>query len=55
MILMVQVNHMFLKCFYGNTHAIKHFHDSLNVALMLAPSSNFFCDKCVQFPLTFTE
>ena len=33
----------------------KHFHDSLNIALILAPGREFFCAKYVQFPLTFME
>ena len=28
-----------------------HFYNSLNIALMLGPGCEFFCDKCVQFPL----
>ena len=33
----------------------KYFHDSLNIVLILAPGREFFCAKCVQFPLKFTE
>ena len=33
----------------------KHFLDSLNIALILAPGCEFFSAKFVQFPLTFTE
>ena len=33
----------------------KHFHDRLNMALILAPGREIFCAKCVQFPLTFME
>ena len=33
----------------------KHFHDSLNTVLILAPGREFFYAKCVQFPLTFME
>ena len=33
----------------------KHFHDSLNIVLILATDSEFFCAKRVQFSLTFTE
>ena len=29
----------------------KHFHDSLNFVLTLAPSCEFFSAECVQFPL----
>ena len=34
---------------------VKYFHDSLNIALILAPGREFCCAKFVQFPLTFTE
>ena len=34
---------------------LQYFHDSLNIALILAPGREFFCAKGVQFPLTFTE
>ena len=50
MILMLKANQMFLKRFSD-----KHFHDSLNFVLILTPGCEFFCAKCVQFPLTFTE
>ena len=33
----------------------KHFHDSLNIAVILAPGREFFPYKFVQFPLTFEE
>ena len=33
----------------------KQFPDSLNTVSTLAPGLAFFWDKCVQFPLTFTE
>ena len=32
---------------------LKHFHDSLNITLILPPGREFFCSKYVQFPLTF--
>ena len=32
----------------------KNFHGILNIILILAPGRDFFCAKCVQFPLTFT-
>ena len=35
MILMLKANHMFLKRFYDIR--FKHFHDSLNIALIVAP------------------
>ena len=50
---MLKANQMFLKCFYDNM--IKHFHDSLNFVLILAPSYEFFFPKSVQFSLKFTE
>ena len=28
-----------------------HFYDSLNIELILDPACEFFCAKCVQFPL----
>ena len=28
-----------------------YFYNNLNIALMLDPGCEFFCDKCVQFPL----
>ena len=34
---------------------LKYFHDSLNIALNLAPAREFFCAKSAQFPLTFME
>ena len=34
---------------------LKYFHDSVNIALILAPSREMFFAKCVQFPLTFKE
>ena len=34
---------------------LKHFHDSLNIALIVAFSRKFFCAKCVQFLLNITE
>ena len=38
----------------ANQIRLKYFHDSLNIALILAPGRGFFCVKYVQFPLTFT-
>ena len=51
MILILKANQMFLKCFHDNTIII--FHDSVNIALILVPGCDFFCLKCVQFPLSF--
>ena len=34
---------------------LKHFQDSLNIAVILAPGYEFFSPKCTQFPLTFKE
>ena len=31
----------------------KHFHDSLNIVVILAPDRKFFFVKCAQLPLTF--
>ena len=50
---MSKAKHMFLEYFYDST--IKHFHDSLNIVVILAPGYEFFYIKCVQFPLTLTE
>ena len=33
----------------------KHFHDSINIVLTLAPGFEFFSAKSIQFPLTFAE
>ena len=33
---------------------LEHFHDSLNIVVILAPGHEFFFAKCVQFPLKFT-
>ena len=33
----------------------KHFHDSLNIVVSLAPGSEFFSIKYAQLPLTFME
>ena len=52
--MMLKVNQMILKCFYGNTDTIKML-SWLNIVLILAPGCEFFCAKCVQFPLTFTK
>ena len=38
---------MFLKCFYDNT--IKIFHDSLNIAVILAPDHEFLSAKWPNF------
>ena len=50
---MLKAKMMFLKCFYDKT--IKHFHDSLDIVVMLAPSRELLFAKCAQFSLTFTE
>ena len=50
MILMLKVKEMFLKCFM--IKRLKYFHDSLNIAVILAPGCEFFFTKCAQFPLT---
>ena len=42
MILILESNQMFFKYFDGNTDTIKYFHDSLNIALILAPGHQFF-------------
>ena len=34
---------------------LKHFHDSLNIVVMLAPGRELPSAKCAQFSLTFTE
>ena len=34
---------------------LSNFHDSLDIALILAPDGKFFSAKCVQFPLKFAE
>ena len=52
MILLLKVNQMFLN---GFTMQFKHFHDSQNFVLILAPGCEFFAAKWVQFRLTFTE
>ena len=33
----------------------KHFHDSLNIVLILAPGCKLLSAKCVEFPLPFTD
>ena len=53
MILMLKAKQMFLKCFYDN--AIKHFHDSLNIVVILAPGCELSSAKCAKFPLIFME
>ena len=54
---MLKASQMFLKWFYGKAKIwLKYFHDSLNIALILAPGRKFFGAKyVVQLPLTFTE
>ena len=52
MILLLKVNQMFLN---GFIMQFKHFHDSHNFVLILAPGCEFFAAKWVQFRLTFTE
>ena len=49
MILMLKANQMCLQCFYDKT--VYTFHDSLNIVLILDPGCEFFCAKCLQFPL----
>ena len=39
--------------FYGNT--VKHFHDSLNITVILTSVCEFVSAKYAQFPLTFTD
>ena len=34
---------------------VKYFHDSLIIAVILAPGRESFSAKCAQSPLTFTE
>ena len=34
---------------------LKHFYDSLNTVMAVAPGCKFFSSKFVQFPLLFTE
>ena len=34
---------------------LKYFHDSLNIALNLAPGRKLFCAKSAHFPLTLME
>ena len=53
MILMLKESQMFLNVFM--IIRFKHFHDSLNIELILAPSCEFFSAKSHQFPLTFTK
>ena len=50
MILMIQVKQMFLKYFI--IIRFKHFHDSLNIAVILTLGCEFFFVKSAQFPLT---
>ena len=33
----------------------KYFDNSLNIVVILGSGCEFFCAKCAQFPLTFTE
>ena len=35
--------------------SLKHFYDSLNIIVILAPGRKFVFAKCAQFLLTFTE
>ena len=42
MILMFKANQMFFKCFVVILIQLKYFHDSLNIALILAPGREFF-------------
>ena len=35
--------------------ALKHFHNSLNIVVILARISEVVSSKCAQFPLKFTE
>ena len=37
------------------TRQFKHFHDSLNIVVILAPGCEFLSAKCAQFSVTFTE
>ena len=37
------------------TVLMKHFHDSLNIAVILAPACEFFSTKCAQFSEIFAE
>ena len=53
MILMLKAKQMFLKCSDDNMN--KHFHDSLNIVVILARGRKFVSAKCAQFHLTFTE
>ena len=34
---------------------LKHFHESLNIVVFLAPGRQVVSAKCNEFPLTFTE
>ena len=34
---------------------LKHFHDTINIVVILDPGHEFLIAKCAQFPLTFME
>ena len=34
---------------------LENFHVGLNIVLILSPGREYFCAKCVQFPLAFME
>ena len=53
MILLQKAKHIFLKCVHDNN--IKYFHESVNIAVILAPGHEFFFAKCAQLPLTFKK
>ena len=50
---MLKSKQIFLKCCM--IIQLKHFYDSLNIIVTLAPGREFFFAKCEQFLLTFTE
>ena len=52
MSLILKAKQMFLKHFM--TIRFKHFNDSLNIVVNVAPGRELF-SECVQFPLTITE
>ena len=52
--MILMLNQMFLKCFYGKKQ-LKYFHDSLNIVLILVPGREYFLAKFVQFLLIFTD
>ena len=53
MILMLKGKQMLLNIFM--LIQFEHFHDSLNLVMILAPDCEFFYPKRTQFPLTFTK